>query len=79
MRSRTAGKYRLYILNRDHPVHGELRSTFAKTKREWEHYTRWPYVRMWEKQEGNKENRPGWDFRGGPGTDYTCCLRPCYQ
>jgi hypothetical protein len=46
IRGRAAGQYRLYRLDRDHPVHGGLRSIFARTKREWERYTQWPYVRM---------------------------------
>jgi hypothetical protein len=49
IRGRTAGQYRLYLLDRDHPFHGELRSIFAKTKRDWWHVTRPLSVRMWER------------------------------
>lgn len=45
---RSAGQYRLYLLDRGHPVHEGLRSIFASTKHEWEHVTRSPSVRMWE-------------------------------
>jgi DNA-binding transcriptional ArsR family regulator len=50
IRGRTAGQYRLYRLDRDHPAHDGLRSIFAGTKREWEQVTRSPSVRMWEKR-----------------------------
>ena len=46
---KSAGKYRYYSLESAHPIHNELRSIFAKTKREWEHVTQFPAVRMWEK------------------------------
>ena len=49
VRGRTAGQYRVYLLDRDHPVHEGFRSIFARTKREWEQVTRSPSVRMWEK------------------------------
>jgi predicted transcriptional regulator len=33
IRGRTAGQYRLYLLDRDHPVHEGLRSIFARTRK----------------------------------------------
>ena len=49
VRGFAAGKYRYYTLDSGHPVHEELRSIFAKTRREWEYVTQSPSVRMWEK------------------------------
>jgi len=49
VRGRAAGKYRYYFLDSGHPVHEGLRSIFAGTKAEWEHVTRSPSFRMWEK------------------------------
>ena len=49
IRCRTAGQYKGYVLDRDHPAHDGLRSIFARTKKEWDYVTRPPSVRMWGK------------------------------
>jgi hypothetical protein len=54
VRGYAAGRYRYYTLDIGHPVHEELRSIFARTRREWEHATRPPCVRMREKWMGRR-------------------------
>lgn len=49
IRGQAYGKYRYYSLDTKHLVHEELRSIFAKTRKEWEHVMRSPSIRMWEK------------------------------
>lgn len=50
IRGERDGKYRYSFLDGTNPIYDELRSIFAKTKREWNRVTNPPSVRMWEKQ-----------------------------
>jgi len=49
---RNAGRYRFYLLERDHPAHDGLRSLFAAISGKREFRFQDPALRMWDQEKG---------------------------
>jgi hypothetical protein len=52
LRGRNAGRYRYYLLERDHSAHDGLRSLFAATSGKREFRFQDPALRMWDQEKG---------------------------